>query len=44
MIFILKNLFCFNKIWNDKFKMNKIVKKLLLKEDNFMPEFHLKKS
>ena len=37
-----KELNNFNNIWNDKFKMNKIINKFLLARDIFMPELHLK--
>ena len=37
-----KELSNFNNIWNDWFKMNKIINKFLLTGVKFMPELHLK--
>ena len=32
----------FNNIWNNQFKMNKLINKFLLAGDKFMPALHLK--
>ena len=37
-----KQLHSFDNIWNNYFKINKIINKFILTGDKFMPELHLK--
>ena len=40
---LLKQETLLNNIYNDWFKMNKIINKFLLTRDKFVPELHLKR-